>query len=315
MKFIDLIGPRMFNRWPLPHGLIEVVDINDAAAWLDEAQPEDGWKYPDMPCMLSPWVAAFYEWRMPKRQRDMNAQELLTYGVTMPASYQGRVGILVLVADLHDPAYAPTFHAKAALQNITVPPATRYVQEMTVHMESPAANDQSVPPITFHVMLDERGASCADMVLAEPDAALIEMYGSPYTEDFISHYRAMEAELFKVFFATSLLDSREVKAVPHQPTPAQVKHAAKLTKFGKVPPVPYHTVVVDGFRRAQSQGQSQGQGGSVYKALHTVRGHTKTYTAERPLFGRLTGEFRIPAHFRGAIDQGVTHKSYRVKVK
>lgn len=46
--------------------------------------------------------------------------------------------------------------------------------------------------------------------------------------------------------------------------------------------------------------------------LHTVRGHFKTYTPERPLLGRFTGTYWWPAHARGKIENGEIRKSYEV---
>ena len=48
------------------------------------------------------------------------------------------------------------------------------------------------------------------------------------------------------------------------------------------------------------------------KALHLCRGHFRTYTDEAPLFGRVTGTFWIPAHVKGAKENGEVVKDYKV---
>lgn len=50
----------------------------------------------------------------------------------------------------------------------------------------------------------------------------------------------------------------------------------------------------------------------IKKSLHICRGHLRTYDEIKPLFGKYTGTFYIPAHVRGDKKFGVTHKHYRV---
>lgn len=49
------------------------------------------------------------------------------------------------------------------------------------------------------------------------------------------------------------------------------------------------------------------------RALHICRGHFKTYTEERPLFGRYAGTFFFRDHARGAKESGEVKKDYDVK--
>lgn len=53
-------------------------------------------------------------------------------------------------------------------------------------------------------------------------------------------------------------------------------------------------------------------GDAAQLPLHSVRGHFKTYTPERPLFGTVVGRFWWPAHARGNAENGEVRKSYRV---
>lgn len=49
------------------------------------------------------------------------------------------------------------------------------------------------------------------------------------------------------------------------------------------------------------------------RAFHLCRGHFKTYTAERPLFGKYTGTFWWQAQARGSKEHGEVVKDYAVK--
>lgn len=81
---------------------------------------------------------------------------------------------------------------------------------------------------------------------------------------------------------------------------------------GKPPFFDYHILRID-----PSKTRTKTIGGPVEhdsdpKRLHICRGHFKTYTDERPLFGRLTGTFWVPQHMRGDMDVGVVAKDYEI---
>ena len=46
--------------------------------------------------------------------------------------------------------------------------------------------------------------------------------------------------------------------------------------------------------------------------LHVVRGHFRKYTEERPLFGRYSGTFWVPAHAKGSKEHGEIAHEYEV---
>lgn len=53
--------------------------------------------------------------------------------------------------------------------------------------------------------------------------------------------------------------------------------------------------------------------GQDNRALHRCRGHFKTFTAEKPLFGRITGRFWWSHHLRGNPEAGTVEKDYKVE--
>jgi len=46
--------------------------------------------------------------------------------------------------------------------------------------------------------------------------------------------------------------------------------------------------------------------------FHAVRGHFAHYSEDKPLFGKMSGRFWIPAHVRGSKDAGEIKKDYRI---
>lgn len=50
----------------------------------------------------------------------------------------------------------------------------------------------------------------------------------------------------------------------------------------------------------------------IKKALHICRGHLRTYSETKPLFGKLYGTYFIPAHTRGSGKYGKVKKDYKI---
>ena len=73
----------------------------------------------------------------------------------------------------------------------------------------------------------------------------------------------------------------------------------------------YHTINVDTFRRKYVGGNNSEKGNREI-ALHFVRGHFKTYTPEKPLFGKYVGTVWVPDTMRGNKEAGTVNKDYKV---
>ena len=74
--------------------------------------------------------------------------------------------------------------------------------------------------------------------------------------------------------------------------------------------IKWHTIKV----RPQGKQYRHADGNSLptLSAMHLVRGHFKTYSAERPLFGKYVGTYWHQAHTRGNIEAGEVAKDYEV---
>lgn len=76
------------------------------------------------------------------------------------------------------------------------------------------------------------------------------------------------------------------------------------------PKLEYHTIVLP---QSKSK-RGPGLGGTHSEpAIHKVRGHFKTYTAERPLLGKHVGTYWWPWQVRGNADKGAVVSKYEVK--
>lgn len=86
--------------------------------------------------------------------------------------------------------------------------------------------------------------------------------------------------------------------------------AAKRERRGQPRGLDYKRIVLDeGTRRALTVNRDAEQRGN---RLHIVRGHIKHYTAERPLFGKLTGNYWWHQQMRGDAALGRINHEYHV---
>lgn len=86
----------------------------------------------------------------------------------------------------------------------------------------------------------------------------------------------------------------------------------KRIKQGKQPLFTYHTLVVNPMsEKKRNDGTHEPTG--IKQRLHFCRGHFKEYTAEAPLFGKLTGLYWWQPMVRGNKELGIIHKDYEVR--
>ena len=121
--------------------------------------------------------------------------------------------------------------------------------------------------------------------------------------------RAFLNILQPAFLTTSFMHCRNVSETTVTPPP---KLAKKHRKKHGVPLVQYRTINIDPMRQVlQSEGRAQETG--IKKALHICRGHFRTYTMDKPLFGKVAGTFFVPMHVRGNASEGIVIQDYVVK--
>lgn len=74
----------------------------------------------------------------------------------------------------------------------------------------------------------------------------------------------------------------------------------------------YHTIVLPGQMQPALYGDAETSDGSVI-GFHKVRGHFRTYTAEKPLMGKHVGTYWFAPHVRGDKEAGSVVSDYRVE--
>jgi len=126
------------------------------------------------------------------------------------------------------------------------------------------------------------------------------------SEDYILLQNSMANECLSFINFILLLNCKNIGT---ETIPAPVKLNNKRKKKGKQPIFSYKTLVIKPTTKKEQ---------SIPKHLwnnriHLARGHFKTYTEDKPLFGRITGRFWWQPHVRGQNRDGVVMKDYKVE--
>lgn len=113
------------------------------------------------------------------------------------------------------------------------------------------------------------------------------------------------SELEPAALAIGLMNCKNIDLSP--PKQVHLKRSGRDKRRGESSAIKYRTIVLPS---APNGGTETGDG--TPKALHKVRGHFKTYTAERPLMGKLVGTYWWNWSYRGNADYGKVISDYRL---
>ena len=114
-----------------------------------------------------------------------------------------------------------------------------------------------------------------------------------------------------ILYALQMLNCKNVKETEIEPSPKLSKRFRKKTGL---PLSRYHILSIGktyNAKREQKETHTEGSEGHK-RAQHIARGHFRTYTPEKPLFGIVHGTFWIDAHVRGDRSEGVVKKDYSI---
>ncbi len=122
----------------------------------------------------------------------------------------------------------------------------------------------------------------------------------------------VSSELFITAYLTvSFTHCKNVKIVENDPNEDNKKLAdRRLKKTGKAF-VKFKTLEIPKMREVLEALREQGSSSNT-KRLHIVRGHFKTYTKERPLLGKIVGQYYWGSQIRGVLKEGAVSKDYAV---
>ena len=127
-------------------------------------------------------------------------------------------------------------------------------------------------------------------------------------ESELAYPQELRNEILRVKMALSLINCRNVKTAEAGTVTNVGRSGAQKRRGEKAFTIRYNTILLPG-------------GGSEYDAksgthrataLHRVRGHFKTFTAERPLLGRAVGTYWWGWQLRGDPKRGIVISDYQI---
>lgn len=303
------------------------MEITPAATWFLKDTKQEYWDYTDdFPCIIPPSPLTWLEFEAPDRieseERVVENHQLRRSGI-MAVTHELDVDAR-LEALTHDHllrymskldgnrSEESIFSAERSGRDVYQAAAIakgilpRWLTVWNLIAE-PMAGDEVYAFGLYGMYLDEQGRVIKGLnacITGMPQRAQEEIRAkSDGKFDFF-------ADLLPYMFALSISHCKNVATI-EQPVPAAV--AKKRVRRG-LPYFTYRILDIKPVQRAASD-KSASPGSETQRALHFVRGHMKTYTADRPLFGKYTGSYWWHMHRAGAMEAGVADKSYRVQPK
>lgn len=129
------------------------------------------------------------------------------------------------------------------------------------------------------------------------------------TATFLRLWREQTDGHMTVFAAaTALLNTKNVVQEKVAPLSTRAER-----RRGERPPYSYHVLKVRPFGARRADGARELIEDGRLLPIHWVRGHFKTYTAERPLMGRFTGRYWFQPHLAGRDKVRFVDKDYKVE--
>ena len=298
------------------------LEVDEVAKWFFEVCEKDSYEIEDFTSLVSPWEMTYIEYKMPSKLNvGGNIQSL--------SGMIDYVMCLCLCIDVEEQhgieAYTDLWIeslveevASVNLTSTNTHPMTKYDRFKRAE-ERPARwlayYDFSVlmrysnKPFSVGVIgftLDKLGVPLDDGFLI-PSPNLLAMFDA---EAINASEYVIESALSSIsqcfFFSLSLLHCKNVVVRDYKTKPRKGRRRGHSGFHFK-------TLEVDPMReQIRYMAQSDGEPNGIGRALHTCRGHFRTYTEEAPLFGRVVGTFWVPAHMRGYKRYGEIVKDYKV---
>lgn len=160
------------------------------------------------------------------------------------------------------------------------------------------------PFFTWKLLIDEEGRAIPD------ETGQISCYVPDLSAEQVHELNShLSKFLHPAELATCFMHCNNVERI--EVTPPDKASRKHHKRYGH-PLTRYYTLEIDPMKRVLgSQGGAHKNG--LKRALHICRGHFKTYTEDKPLFGKRTGTYWWPQTVRGSKKHGEIVKDYSVK--
>lgn len=220
------------------------------------------------------------------------------------------VGILVASVD-SDEDHARSFLTRESVGSplLAFADTPRWCSDYYVWLRMASLFQDSFGPVCVcSTVLNTDGLPCAVDESGEPVIRVTEMKHTPLYDNFNDVPQGFIEALIPTQMALAFLHCKNVRISESIPK----RHEQRAAKRRGDPVLTFRTLDIEPMRKVLANQGGIARNG-LKKALHICRGHFATYTDDKPLFGKYSGQFWIPAHVRGTAEAGTIVKDYRVE--
>ncbi len=295
----------------------QAVMVDSVSDWFYEDYEKDKFEFNDFPRAVTPWPNTWLEHRLPRAinkggvlqvtPKSYKNVNVACYGQTMrfPDGSQ-KIDVIGVARDVMLEGYpSRTTHELEEIEKrdsayrkaIDRGELPRWATKYTLCY---GKGRRTIPLGEMFVYLDEDGTMMD---------GLEQVYvGTPPLKEISYEEWGHEfwARIWAFFFAISLLNcDKKIRYKEHCISPkGNHQSGDNLIRYKILDVRPLQTQIR----------YEKGEKTNIKRALHLVRSHFATYTSATPLFGKYTGTFWKPMHFRGSKKYGEIVKDYRVLV-
>lgn len=298
-----------------------VMDVTPACKWFLADAEQDYWDYTDdFPCIVPPSPLTWLEYEAPDRLQSSENLVLntslrragmcaITYEVEPEMRRMALADDLLLrymqaldpqsregIDWQGDRAYRLRWMMKAAERQIY----PRWITIWNIIAE-PITSREILSMGFYGMYLDEQGRCIKGLnsVISPIPEAVFKATGE-VIDPFV--------DALPFMFALSLSHCKNVTSKDIVVAPAVAKKRAQKG----LPSLTYRILDIGPMRHSSRHAADRPSQSETRNALHFVRGHMKTFSADKPLFGRHVGTYWWHLQARGSEAVGVAEKEYRV---
>jgi hypothetical protein len=282
-----------------------IVDMSNVARYFYAGTDQEDWLVArDFPAIRSPFETAWYEYShsgfVASAVHGNHWEQPITIGFLCRVFERGDY-----IDALHEDDPIESFKRQ---YDIDIRP--RWIQEMLLFVSSGKGKPARGPLAGWRFPIQDDGACCQGN---EGEAAYqVTQMALGDEEDparRMAFLGVVEPIIYPALLGISFMHCRNVKRIEHS-TPQKIQRRRERSKR---PPVSrYYTLEIDALKE-DVQHEGGMKSGGMKRAIAKRRGHFKTYTEERPLFGKQVGRWFWTEQMVGNPSAGRVKKDYAVK--
>jgi hypothetical protein len=162
-------------------------------------------------------------------------------------------------------------------------------------------------------LLNSRKISASPPHIAKTFVGIIKDFVTKRASD-----QMIRVILLLAYISTTFMHCKNVKLIEIDPSDELSNtKKKKMLRHGETLPRKYNVIYVEPMRQKNKKINNNGikSNSKTESSSYSIcKGHFKTYTEEKPLFGRVVGTFWWDSHIRGTLEMDIKPKVYKIKL-